>query len=336
MATIRRHGNNWQAIIRKTGFKPKRKTFRTQKMAQDWARKTEDLMAQGHYIDRQVTKMSVPELLDRYLTDITPRKKSAKKEASRIRILREYFEHIHLANLKPDAIVEYVDHRLQTVKADTVRKEMSTLSHAIETGMALWGVHMIENPVKAAKRILSATRTLDQGLARDRRVTLEEEKQLLAEAENYGGNLASIIRLAIRTAMRRQEISRLCYNHVNEKLGTLYIPDTKSSRNIKSRTIPLPADILSMLKALAKSQDDKTKPLFGLSPDSITQAFTRVTRRVGIEGLRFHDLRHEATSRLFESGWSIEEVRLVTGHSDLTSLLRYTHLRPENLVHKFQ
>jgi site-specific recombinase XerD len=50
-----------------------------------------------------------------------------------------------------------------------------------------------------------------------------------------------------------------------------------------------------------------------------------------IKNLHFHDLRHEATSRLFEAGFSIEQVALVTGHKDWKMLRRYTHLRPEHL-----
>ena len=52
----------------------------------------------------------------------------------------------------------------------------------------------------------------------------------------------------------------------------------------------------------------------------------------GITGLRFHDLRHTATTRLFEKGLGIMEVALITGHHDLRMLKRYTHLKPESLV----
>ncbi|WP_368484639.1 tyrosine-type recombinase/integrase [Salipiger sp. HF18] len=60
-------------------------------------------------------------------------------------------------------------------------------------------------------------------------------------------------------------------------------------------------------------------------------AFRRVCRTLCIEDLRFHDLHHEATRRLFEAGFSIEQVALVTGHKDWRMLRRYTHLRTEGL-----
>lgn len=71
-----------------------------------------------------------------------------------------------------------------------------------------------------------------------------------------------------------------------------------------------------------------------MGEDSITQAFGRVCQQVEVEGLHFHDLRHEATSRLFEKGLNIMEVASITGHKTLAMLKRYTHLRAEDLAAK--
>ena len=60
----------------------------------------------------------------------------------------------------------------------------------------------------------------------------------------------------------------------------------------------------------------------------------RAIRRAVIENLRFHDLRHEATTRLFEKGLNIMEVASITGHKDLRMLRRYTHLKAEDLARK--
>jgi integrase len=61
------------------------------------------------------------------------------------------------------------------------------------------------------------------------------------------------------------------------------------------------------------------------------KSFTRTCRDLKIEDLHFQDLRHEGTSRLFEAGFSIQQVALVTGHKDWKMLRRYTHLKPETL-----
>ena len=71
--------------------------------------------------------------------------------------------------------------------------------------------------------------------------------------------------------------------------------------------------------------------VFPYNSKSVGAAFRRARKATGIDGLRFHDLRHEATSRFFEAGLSIEKVALVTGHKDWKMLRRYTHLKPEHL-----
>jgi site-specific recombinase XerD len=63
----------------------------------------------------------------------------------------------------------------------------------------------------------------------------------------------------------------------------------------------------------------------------MTTAFQRARRRAGVDGLRFHDLRHEGISRLFERGMQIQQVALVSGHRSWSMLKRYTNLKPESL-----
>ena len=74
------------------------------------------------------------------------------------------------------------------------------------------------------------------------------------------------------------------------------------------------------------------RPIFKVNRWTEWNRFIRLKEQCGIEDLRFHDLRHEATSRLFEKGLNTMEVASITGHEDLKMLKRYTHLRAENLV----
>ena len=64
---------------------------------------------------------------------------------------------------------------------------------------------------------------------------------------------------------------------------------------------------------------------------SVGAAFTRAVHVLGLKDLHFHDLRHEATSRIFERGYSIQEVAQFTLHESWATLKRYTHLRPEDV-----
>jgi integrase len=74
--------------------------------------------------------------------------------------------------------------------------------------------------------------------------------------------------------------------------------------------------------------------VFPVKEDAVNLAWQRLRSKAGVEGLRLHDLRHEAVSRFFEYGLSIPEVALISGHRDLRMLNRYTHLRPETVAEK--
>lgn len=69
-----------------------------------------------------------------------------------------------------------------------------------------------------------------------------------------------------------------------------------------------------------------------MRPDSISQAFERVCKAAGIEGMAFHDLRHEATSQMLEKGLALMEVAAIMGHKTLPMLKWYTHLKADNPV----
>src|SRR3546814_4337692 len=86
-----------------------------------------------------------------------------------------------------------------------------------------------------------------------------------------------------------------------------------------------------LLIRVQRKYDPRGDRIFPYNPRSVGTAFRRACRALKIENLHFHDLRHEATSRLFEAGLRIEQVALVTGHRDWKMLKRYTHLRPEHL-----
>ena len=96
--------------------------------------------------------------------------------------------------------------------------------------------------------------------------------------------------------------------------------------------MPLSSTSVEVLRALPRSLHGEVFP--GLTTEAVKRAFARATRRAEIEDLHFHDLRHEATTRLFELGLNIMEVATITGHKDLRMLRRYTHLKAEDLAKK--
>ena len=135
--------------------------------------------------------------------------------------------------------------------------------------------------------------------------------------------------LAIETAMRQGELISLNWKHINLKKRTAFLPDTK---NGESRGVPLSTTAADILRSLPRSINDQVFP--GVTGEAVKRAFIRACRRAHIEDFHFHDLRHEATSRLFEKGLNAIEVASITGHKTLQMLKRYTHLRTEDLVKK--
>ncbi|EQD28817.1 shufflon-specific recombinase, partial [mine drainage metagenome] len=99
---------------------------------------------------------------------------------------------------------------------------------------------------------------------------------------------------------------------------TAHLPHTKNGH---ARDVPLASRAVSALRALPRRIDGQ---VFGLRPDSVTQAFERAAVRAGIDDVRFHDLRHEATSRLADV-LQMHELAKVTGHRDPRMLMRYYH-----------
>ena len=167
-----------------------------------------------------------------------------------------------------------------------------------------------------------------KGKARDRRLEPGEEEKLLKYAEKYGGHIKVIIQLAIETGARRSELGELRWENIKLSSRTATFIDTKNGDN---RTIPLSSKAIEIFKSFPRQI---TGDVFSIRSDSITQAFGRICKLADIEDLRFHDLRHEATSRFFEMGLSIMEVSSITGHKDLAMLKRYTHLKAEDLAKK--
>ena len=142
-----------------------------------------------------------------------------------------------------------------------------------------------------------------------------------------------IIIIALETGMRRGEILNIKKSHVDFSLQTLFIPLTKTDT---PRTIPLSSRAMEALREQLRGSQNvmliRELALFSFRPKNLTQAFRRFCSKHGLENLHFHNLRHEATSRFFEKGLNPVEVATITGHKDARMLMRYTHLRAEDLV----
>lgn len=323
MATFNKRGpNQWQVKIRKKGYPATSNTFSTKAEAQKWARHVESEMDRGIFLSTsEAENTTLQEILERYNREVVPTKKSSDDMRSRLNLINSAMGHLSLAAITPAIVKEYRDYRLETVGEDTVRKDMSILSRVLKVAQSEWDINLPRgNPCTDIQRP-------SKGKSRERRLSPEEESVLLETAKDYSPDIADIIGIAIETGMRRGEIVKMNWDNTDLTARTALILDTKNGTD---RNIPLSSKAVEILRQ--RPQD--SAQIFQIRADSITKAFTRICQKAELEDLRFHDLRHEATSRFFELGLGIMEVSAITGHKDLSMLKRYTHLKAEDLAMK--
>ncbi len=311
----------WQAHIRRRGYKTQVRTFNTKAEAQAWAATIESEIARGVFVSRtEAEATTLEEALDRYALEVSAHKRSVGREASTIRWWQASpLARRSLASIRGKDVAAAAADR--TVGANTIRIRLALLSHLFNVARTAWGMESLSNPVELVK---GQRPKLPPG--RTRRLVGDEETRLLNAARTYGGEIGPIITWAIETAMRRGEIAAMRWEHVDRKARVLLVPETKTGT---PRRVPLSSRALAVLDGLVRRIDGR---VWGMRPDSISQAFERICSTAGIEGLTFHDLRHEATSRIFEKGLNPMQVSTITGHKTLQMLKRYTHLRAEDLV----
>ncbi len=331
MASFRKRGDKWQARVhRKDSVAPVVKSFNTKSDAIKWARHVESQLDLGVLAPKQVMPR-LETVMERYVEEVTPTKKGETQERYRANRFRKIkLGDMQLDKITGEVVAQYRDARLKEVSANTVRLELAFLSVVFEQCRKEWGL-AVSNPVRQI-------RMPKPGKPRQRRLETGEEEALLAAYKDSRANyLHSFVVLAIETGMRSSELLAMRWEHVNINNRTVYLPDTK---NGCPRTVPLSTRALNAIHVLPSSLNGR---LFTSGYHSIHNAFklavikaqaTQAENVMFLRGLRFHDLRHEAVTRLFEKGLNPIEVGMVSGHKTLSMLQRYTHLRSEKLASK--
>lgn len=337
----------YKALVRMTGWPTTSKTFRTRKDAEDWARRTEDEMVRGVFIQRApAEKLTLTAALDRYMKEVTPTKRASSQatELRRFETLRRELGAYSMAALTPDLIADFRDRRLagevdprtgrrRPRAANTVRLELALLSHVFTIAIKEWRLGLLYNPVQNIRKPAP-------GPGRNRRLAADEELKLLARVDEHSNPMLRwIVRIALETGMRSSEITSLRRSQVDTERRIVRLLETK---NTSPRTVPLTmAAVTSFEEALRYPVRpiDTDLIFFGepgrdgiRRPYEFNKVWAGIKAEVGIKDFHFHDLRHEAVSRLVEGGFGDQEVAAISGHKSMQMLKRYTHLRAEDLV----
>lgn len=336
MATIRQRGGYWEARVRRNGWPALSRSFNSKTDARAWATVIESEIERGVFLDRtEAEKNTLGDLLQRYLTEVSSQKKGRDSERYRlISLQRDPIAKFKVAGLSGKLMAEWRDKRLQQVSGSTTNRDLNLISHVINVARKEWGMH-VDNPISMIRRP-------SENRARNRRLAAGEEEKLLAELEQStrsergtfeeGGSrnpwIQPLVILALETAMRRGELLALRWPDVFLADRYVRLHDTK---NGEPRDVPLSTRAHGVLAGLPRHISGR---VFPVTPDAVKKAFTRAVERAGLGDFHFHDLRHEATSRIAEKLDNVLELSAVTGHKTLTMLKRYYHPRAKDLARK--
>ena len=338
MATIRFRAGKYFTEIRRKGFSPKRKSFQTKAAAKAWARRIESSMDNGSYIDTNGSgSVSIDQLVDEAIANINRFSKTGGlvqgPKLSQLNQLKEYFHGVSIHDIEYEDVLTFAAERRETVAASTLQTQMYYLKQVITESR----IKTANTSVSDAIKWLTKKKLIASSVHRVRRLEPGEYEALVAEASGTRLHerhwIFHVMEIAVESGMRQGEIHALKWEDIDFDKGiiTSMRKDKDSEGGKKLHRIPM---LRGAREALLRAQDELGGGgrLFKVQrAASISDKFARMCARIGIFDLRFHDLRHEAISRMFERGMRIERVQMVSGHRSLEQLQRYTNLRPEDV-----
>ncbi|MCE8043593.1 site-specific integrase [Halomonas daqingensis] len=318
------------------------RTFPKKAMAEEWAKRRElELMQPGGILTAKWRGVTLNDAFERYLHEFA--QDAGRSKRLTIQQLQRFpIARVKINELSSEQIIEHAVMRKNSgVKPATVNQDIVWIGITLKTAAAAWRMPVNLNDFEAAKLLLRSKGLIGSPTARSRRPTdaeLEKIRAYFRRSQRIRPTalipMEDIMDFAIASSRRREEITRIQWSDLDEEAMTCWVRDAKHPRQKwgNHKRFKLTHEAMAIIKRQPRAAgEDK---IFPYNPKSIGTRWQATTAACGIEDLRFHDLRHEATSRLFEAGYEIVEVQQFTLHESWDVLKRYTHLRPENLILK--
>ncbi len=328
MASIVQVGNKWRVQVRRKGH-TKTRTFVSNAVAEKWARKIEAQIDAGEFHDDVEAKATtVADLIQRFRKDRV--KPIGRSHDGALKMIESRMGDEALVAITKDRLVRYA--KTRGCGPVTWSAELSYLGSILRVARAVWNLPVAGDPVGDARAALSMLGYRTKSKERERRPTAEELTRIVAYFATKPRQqipMDKIIPFAVATAMRASEITRLRWADVNELARTVVIRDRKDPQEKQGNDQEVP--LLPAAWAIVQSMPKDGPLIFPFNAKTFSSIFPRACAELGIVGLRFHDLRHEGTSRLFEMGYAIEEVAIWTGHREWKQLKRYTQIAASSL-----
>jgi integrase len=256
-------------------------------------------------------------------------KRSWARDEISLKHLSDFFEGASLAEIDGLKIEKYILHRTAAGSSkSTINRELACLKTMFGKAVE-WG--------KVEKSPAAKVKKFREPNARERILSPEEARRLIESADP---GIRPVLIIALNTGMRRGEILSLKWADLDFTKSFILISDSKSGR---SRKIFMNALLYDTLKALPKGSSEYV--FFNAETEAhvkdVKTAFKTACRRAkkdpndekdpGIVGLRFHDLRHTAATRMIEAGVDLVTVSKILGHASIQMTMRYAHPTPETM-----
>lgn len=228
-------------------------------------------------------------------------------------------------------IVDYAKELVQTRQPQTVGNYISHLASIFTIAMPAWQYPLDRQAMADARVVMTRMGYTSRSNERDRRPTLDEIDKLMTRFEPRSRQRSDSIPMhrmtafAIFSTRRQEEITRITWPDLDETNSRVMVRDMKNPGEKIGNDVWV--DLVPEAMAIIQAMPRVALEIFPYSAETTSANFTRSCALLGIEDLHFHDLRHDGISRLFELGWNIPNVALVSGHRSWQSLKRYTHIR---------
>lgn len=353
MASITPRGDKFLAQVRVkqggTFIFSESKVFDTRAQATSWGERLEAKVKAEGPAKHKSSRTTVGELVRKHLAaQLEVRPLLGRSTIHNHNKIADEFDGVLVRDLKPKHLIDYATKRKvkDGVTPATIKSDLSPISAAFGAARIAYNIEADPEVIQEAMHYLDKQGLVSKSREVIRWVNQEEEDALLAEFTRRNGHhqtaidMTLIYKFALVFPRRLGELGRLEWKDVDQKRKTIIIRQVKhpSKKEYNDQTVPLLEPAWNLLKTIPKLD----ARIFPYNMESVSAAFERVRDRIaetgmpGIKDLRFHDLRHTGISMLFWHGLKIEEVAIVSGHTNWNTLRRYTHIRPEDLHSRFE
>ncbi|WP_114010264.1 site-specific integrase [Cohaesibacter intestini] len=321
-----------QIVIKRDGkiVHRENKTFDRRAIAEKWLVRREADLAKPNALHEQPGK-TLADAIDKYVR--TSQKAIGRTKTQVLNTIKNEYDiaSMRCAEIDSQALVAFAEELSKRVSPQTAQNYMSHLGAIFSIARPAWGMPLDKQAHADAMAVTKRLGLTGRAASRERRPTLQELDALIdhfiqkAKYRKQSIPMEVIIPFALFSTRRQEEICTILWDDLDKEGKRILVRDMKNPGEKIGNNVwcDLPDPCLTIIETQSKT----TPQIFPYNHRSISAAFTRACKFLEIKDLRFHDLRHEGTSRLFEMGYSIPHAAAVTGHRSWSSLKRYTHIR---------